>query len=349
MEVGREGLAIARRLGDIATLAEALVAVWLATVDPSAVDERALLAGELAQIAGRIGDPTLEFYAGLARFLTGSEQGDMAAADQGLAICTRIAEDLAQPLLRWRAAGLQAHRAFVDGRLDDVERWTEEALRFGEAAGQPDAATLYDLFIVRILQGRPDEAVELARPLVEAFGGAAAYPAILAWACAEAGRVEEGRANLARVRGATFGGLRRDYLWLATLSVLSRACARLGDTSAAEELYDLLRPHRSASVIGQSVWFGLVAYDLGLLAASLGRYADADAHFAAAVETHTRIGVRGMLAHTYLEWARMLLVRRQPPDAERARDLLGQARATARELGLGNIERQAIALLHELP
>jgi hypothetical protein len=52
-----------------------------------------------------------------------------------------------------------------------------------------------------------------------------------------------------------------------------------------------------------------------------------------------------LLAHTRLEWARMLLARRQPADAERARELLGQAMATARELGLAKIEREAAGLL----
>lgn len=349
VELGREGLAIARRLGDITTLAEALVALWLATLDPAAASERSQLAGELAQIAERIGDPVLEFYAGLVRFLTGSEQGDMAAADEGLATSTRIADGLGQPLLRWRAAYLRTHRAFVDGRPDDVERRAEEALRLGEAAGQPDAAAFSDIYLLRMLQDRADEAVELIRPLTEQFPGATAYPAGLAWACAEAGRVEEARAIVARLRGETFGDLPRDYLWSFTLVVLSRACARLGDASGAEELYDLLRPHQAMIVIGQSVWLGPIAYDLGLLAATLGRYADADAHFTEAVETHLRLGVQGMLAHTRLEWARTLLARGHPPDAERARDLLAQARATARDLGLGNIEQHAVALLQKSP
>jgi tetratricopeptide (TPR) repeat protein len=350
VELGREGLAIARRLGDIATLAEALVALWLATRDPTAAGERALLSAELADIAGRIGDPVLEFHAGLVRFLTGSEQGDMAAADQGLATCVRIAEEVGQPLLRWRAAYLQAHRAIVDGRFDEAERRAQEALRFGEAAGQPDAAALSDssVFLIRILQGRPDEAVELLRELAERFAGAAVYPAALAWAYADAGRVEEARAIVARLRGETFGDLRRDYVWLPTLATLSRACVRLGDVSSADELYDLLRPHHSAIVIAQTVWFGPIAYDLGLLATTLGRYADADAHFAEAVATHARIGVRGMLPHTCLEWARMLLTRREPGDAERGRDLLERALATAREFGLGNIEGRAATLLQEL-
>ncbi|HKO85604.1 MAG TPA: hypothetical protein VJ140_13840 [Actinomycetota bacterium] len=40
----------------------------------------------------------------------------------------------------------------------------------------------------------------------------------------------------------------------------------------------------------------------------------------------------------------MLLVRRQAGDAERALELLGQAIVTARELGLGTVERRAVAL-----
>jgi hypothetical protein len=45
----------------------------------------------------------------------------------------------------------------------------------------------------------------------------------------------------------------------------------------------------------------------------------------------------------------MLLTRRQPGDAERARQLLGQALDAARELGLGNVERRAVELLGKLP
>jgi class 3 adenylate cyclase/tetratricopeptide (TPR) repeat protein len=347
VHLGREGLAMARRLGEPSTLAEALEAVWLAVRDPVAIAERAVIAAEFADVAGQIGDPLLEFHAGFVGFLTGSEQGDVAAADRGLATCIRIAEELGQPVLRWRAAYLQAHRAAMHGRFDDMERWADEALRLGEAAGQPDTAAFSDLFYVRMMQGRADDAVELARPLAQQFGNAEVHPAGLAWACAEAGRVDEARAVVARLRGQRFGALRRHYLWSGTLVLLSRACIRLGDTQAVQELYDLLRPLHSTIVIGQSVWVGPVAYDLGLLATTLGRYADADAHFAAAVETHNRIGVPGILAHVCLEWVRMLLARRQQGDAERARDLLGRARDTAREVGLPNIERRAVALLEE--
>jgi hypothetical protein len=45
----------------------------------------------------------------------------------------------------------------------------------------------------------------------------------------------------------------------------------------------------------------------------------------------------------------MLLIRQEPGDADRARELLRQARDTARELGLANVERRAVRLLEECP
>jgi hypothetical protein len=64
-----------------------------------------------------------------------------------------------------------------------------------------------------------------------------------------------------------------------------------------------------------------------------------------AVAKESRIQAPIWLARTRLEWARMLLTRHQPGDLERARELLGQAITSARELGLGNLERKAVALL----
>jgi hypothetical protein len=181
------------------------------------------------------------------------------------------------------------------------------------------------------------------------FADVPVFPALFAWVLAEADRTAEAETLLAEARQADFGGVRYDYLWLCTLMFLSRACARLGDAGSATELYERLRPHHATFGIGQAVWPGPVAYDLGLLTTVLGRYDDADAYFAEAVEMHDSIGVRGMLAHTHLAWARVLIARRLPGDTQRAREQLQRAQATANELGaLENIGKDAAALLREL-
>ena len=59
------------------------------------------------------------------------------------------------------------------------------------------------------------------------------------------------------------------------------------------------------------------------------------------------VGTLCSLARTRLEWARTLLTRGEPGDREQAGLLLGQALATARDLGLGGVERQAVALLQK--
>ena len=63
---------------------------------------------------------------------------------------------------------------------------------------------------------------------------------------------------------------------------------------------------------------------------------------------HERIGAPYWLAVTRVDWAKMLLRRDQPGDHDRARVMLEQALATAREYGFGGVERDATRLLEEL-
>ena len=90
---------------------------------------------------------------------------------------------------------------------------------------------------------------------------------------------------------------------------------------------------------------GPVAHYLGLLATTLDRYDEADTYYQQAAGIEERIGAPAWLARTRLEWARMLLARNGPGDAERGRNLVSQALETAQKLGLGTIERRAVELL----
>jgi hypothetical protein len=77
--------------------------------------------------------------------------------------------------------------------------------------------------------------------------------------------------------------------------------------------------------------FGSVARGLGVLAATAGRYDDAEAHFEAAVEIERRMGARPWLAHAQHDYAAMLAGR---GDGERARGFAREALAGYRELGM---------------
>jgi hypothetical protein len=136
-----------------------------------------------------------------------------------------------------------------------------------------------------------------------------------------------------------------DLLWGGSLAVYASVCRDLGDVQAAAVLYEKLASSRGLLAFAVIVTLGAIDHHLGELATTLSRFDHAETHFAAAEVFHERIGAPSWLARGRLEWARMLLARRQAGDVERARRLLGQAVATAQEFGLGNVERQAVALL----
>jgi tetratricopeptide (TPR) repeat protein len=346
-ELGSEAVLMARRLGDPATLAQVLAASWFATWDPATPGERAVVAEELTKLAQELGDGLLEFHAGIALFLTATQQADMERAETGLAACAGAAERLGQAALRWRALYLQVNRALAAGRLQVVEELAARSEEVGRAAAQPDAALFSQpsLGIVRMLQGRPAEARDVFAALGVEFPNLPAVRAALGWAAADSGRIDEARIIFDALRAEGFADIARDYVWVSTLSLLSRLCVLLEDSQTAPHLYELLLPHRSEIVTTQAMWLGPAAHDLGLLAMTIGRYDEAAESFGSAAEVEERIGARAMLVHTRIEWARMLLRRGAAGDADRARALLEAANDGARELGLTGMAPRIQALI----
>ena len=77
----------------------------------------------------------------------------------------------------------------------------------------------------------------------------------------------------------------------------------------------------------------------------LGRYREAEAHFAVADDFCTRGALRYSQAQNQLYWGRMLLRRAMPGDVEQSRDLLLRARGTATEKGYALIEKRTTTAL----
>jgi len=131
--------------------------------------------------------------------------------------------------------------------------------------------------------------------------------------------------------------------------MLAEVCAFLGDAPRAAQLYDLLLPHASRCVvIGYAIaCLGSAARYLGILAATMRRWLDAERHFEQAMAMNAKIGARSWLATTHLDYARMLLARRAPGDHDRAVALLTRAIDSARELGMADLAGKASALERE--
>jgi DNA-binding SARP family transcriptional activator len=343
-----EALTIARRSGDPATLAHVLHARFPAIMEPSTTGERLAHTEELLSVAQRLGDPAIAVWAWVWRFLAATEQGDLAESDRSLDQVTKLAAELRQPMLRWAASYCRVARLLLAGRLDDAEHAAMETRELGVRAGQPDAHLFFGIqrFQLRFEQGRLGELVDRYRQIVDDGGGSPTTRAFLALAYCELDRIDAARRVFAPL-AAQVDDVPVNIAWLEVTSLSAAVCSSLGDQPLAARLHDLLEPF-SNQIAGQGVlWWGSVSHYVGLLTATLERYDEADARFAAAQTMHEQIAAPTWLARTRLEWARMLLRRCRSGDDERARQLLGQAVDGARNLGLGNVERQAVGLLQE--
>jgi AAA ATPase domain len=144
IELARQAIAMARRVGDQATLLSAIVAGCSAMMDLGDPAECRALEQEHVQLARALNEPSEEFRGSLRLVFTAYELGDEASAYAAIDACERLAERLGQPHFTWRVAALRAMQALSEGRFADAERHTEAARALGERAQDPNVARTYE-------------------------------------------------------------------------------------------------------------------------------------------------------------------------------------------------------------
>jgi DNA-binding SARP family transcriptional activator/RecA/RadA recombinase len=329
LALSSEALAMARRIGDGATLAYALDAYIPANESPGNTHEMLELATELLGLATAAGDKEVALEAHehcLGRFL---ELGEMAAAREALAHMTTLADELRQPAQLWLVKTCAARSALLEGRLASAERLIAEGLSAGRLASSSaiDAYRI-QMYMLRREQGRLSEVHDLARSSMESYPTYGLWRCVLAQTAAALGCVEESRAVFDAIAVRGFAGLAFDEEWLVSLSLLAETASFLQDGERAALLYDLLLPYADrVAVTYPEISTGSVARGLGLLAAAQEHWHDAEALFDEAVSMNELIGARPWLARTRDDYGRTLLRRGRAQDRSRARALLATAAA----------------------
>jgi tetratricopeptide (TPR) repeat protein len=193
------------------------------------------------------------------------------------------------------------------------------------------------MFILRREQGRLHEVAPIVEMFVKEHSGSSFKPG-LALMYAELGLMDKARTVFEELAVNEFMGIQQDALWAASITFLVEVCVALGDSDRAEVLYRLLSPYATYAVVA-SEWasFGAASRFLGQLAATMGRWQEAESHFDQALAMNARMGAKPWLAHTQFQYARMLLARPVPGDVERVRILLDDACTIARQLGMRSL------------
>ncbi|MFN2606309.1 MAG: hypothetical protein ABR511_00230 [Acidimicrobiales bacterium] len=335
-----------------------LVRRCLAFGGPGSVEERREDAAEAARLARAGGDQAVERAARRLAMVAAMEGGDLASADAQIE-AVAVAAPGWWPVPLWRAM-----RALLQGRFDECQArhadvaaaagagWAPEAVAADGATADQAAADLAAGLQFAALRTAQDRLLELEAPvraLVERHPSDPAARTALAALLGRLGRDGESAAELARLAPDRFAAVGDGHQagWLATLCHLGELAALLGRQAEAVVLYDLLLPHAGRLAVDPeaAACHGSVARPLALLAAALGRQDVADAHFAAALDANRRAGAPLLVAHTARQWSALLRVRDRGTDWDRALDVLAEAEAIYRRLGVDRLADDARGVL----
>jgi tetratricopeptide (TPR) repeat protein len=336
-----EAIEIARAAGDEAALAHTLSDASWAITAPDTLEQRWQLVDELFDLTQRLDDPRLSFLTAAWRVFTGMEAGNRSQVESAIAVGRAVAASVPHPSLGWAWLVLEAMWSFAQGDLEASEQWAVQAVEAGTAAGEPDALMMFgaQLFAVRYFQGRLGELVERSVQVAGEEDSLAGHRAGAALALIESGREDQAREMLF---AEDLQSIPWEQAWSTAMILWTMVCSRLRIVERAGELYELLAPFSGQIAAAPATVFGTVAWALGVLAAMLERYEEAEGHCAAAAEIEQSLGAPLFLARTHAAWARALIARGRPEDLERAQPMLEEAHDTATRLGAGGVTREIV-------
>ncbi len=321
-ELGRQAVAVARRVGDPALLADCLDAHLAACWVPGNVDRRRRAGAEVVRLARSAGRPELALRGHAWGIIAALEACDRAGLDAELAAYRDIAEFLRQPRHLWYIANREAMRALLIGDFGRGEALAQEARQLGHRANEADAENLYlaVMFPLWFARGAPAD----ARATLGAAARRATAPAVRnTLACAAhlleslAGQAPEAYlSSAARWLHAVDGP--RTMHWLFDVVALAVAAARRRDLPTVARLRTLLMPYADSAVVwaGAAAFFGTVAHWLGVLDKTLGATDAAADQLTRALSLHTALGAVPWVERTRHE--RVFLAEGTEPDAARA-------------------------------
>jgi tetratricopeptide (TPR) repeat protein len=239
-------------------------------------------------------------------------------------------------------------RCWLRGEFAESERWAREALRIGERAQDPDAAQCY-LVQISGFRGAVKSLQDIELPtkdFAEQMSTIPSWRAGLALLYAGLQQEAQARQEFEQLAARDFADIPRNADWMIAMTNLAQVSAYLEDTNRATRIYELLLPYADRClVVGSALLcLGSVAWYLGTLATALGRWEEAEAHFAAAIRQNTQLGAKPMILQTKQRHAMMLLARKHSGDQQKALVLLDEALTMAQAINMELMVQYLISL-----
>jgi class 3 adenylate cyclase/tetratricopeptide (TPR) repeat protein len=312
--ITEEALAAARRVGDPALLAHALltsiqIRVPMIGPDYAVVVDRT---EELWALHDQLIDPDPVAHATEYSVAVCLDLGDRERADDLLSRLINLSDRLGMRFIRYVLLSQLEVVAFIDGDLERAEREADATLEFGRQLGE-DVSGVHgiQMFLIRREQDRLAELVPVVQMLLRLNPATAMWRPGLVLLLAESGLRDEARGFLDELATDGFAAIPHDNLLPTALCFLVEAAARLDAVKHAPELAELLEPWAGYGISGGHMVAYLGATDryLGLLAALEGRLDEADTRLKSALAFNRGVGAKVWEAHTLADLARVALAR----------------------------------------
>ena len=344
-ELSAEAVAIARRLGDPATLVLALVARQMAIAGPDSLAEMQRLTEEMTALAPATRDQELVAdVVGWSRVSWLTTHGPpLDVMERLLARTGDVVEPLRLRAKSWYVAMMRNVLLLATGRFDGIEASIEQIHDVDDRSMAWDAEVSYRLarYALARERGGLDAVLPLLTGTADELPGYWLFDAAHVYAEAETGRIEDAKTHLDGYVRSSLGDMPRDSQWLWALVQLADAATLLSDREAAMQLLDLLLPYSSlAATAAFEVVGGPVGRAVGALADLLGQAEVAERSYRAALALTERTSWRPWEAWTRYGYATFLSRSQAATDAAHAGEQLRLAAGIARELGMPVLTRR---------
>ncbi|MEX1255963.1 MAG: protein kinase [Dehalococcoidia bacterium] len=352
LAIAHEAKDVAELAGDGNAMVSALRALHGAMEGPENTEERLAVSRELIAVAEGFGSRVDAVWSRL--FLIGdlAQLGEMDAVKREIATTCDLADQLREPAFSgWRPLW-DAMLLMREGRYEEAERRVLEVGPIAQRTQHPGWIGTFSaqFFAIRWAQGRIGEIEQVVLQRLEEMPDLRAWQAALVMVYLDADRPDRAREWFDRLAAADFADIPKDPQWIVTLMLAAYAARRLGDAPRAAKIYEILQPYaqRQVTVGFAFLCQGSVSLSLGQLAATMGRWEDAERHFEEALSFNERTGTPPWLAEARFYYAGMLHERAGPGDDEKAVALVNQALAAFEDMGMAKYVERALALKLDL-
>jgi tetratricopeptide (TPR) repeat protein len=347
-----EGVDLARRLGEQKSLFDLLVQPFLVAAPVKSAEdarERTVRIDELKRLSASINDDDARGRALALDVYVSTELGSRARVDRAVDELEELGTLRQRLNVLWLARHARAMMAILDGRFTTAEALAGEAQSLGRQTHGADVEGVYgmQMFTIRREQSRLSEVAPVIKHFIEENPDETTWLPGFALVAADLGYRDAAQRRLNELARNGFE-MPLDAKRSASLSFISEVAISLGDTDAAQMIYDLMLAYKDMTVTAgvATVCFGAASRYLGMLSAALGKFEKAAEHFEHALEMNAASGSRPWLAHAQAEYADMLLKVGSKKAIERAMSLSEQAAATAAELNMVRLKKRMQPTLH---